>query len=64
MGISRLHFDDFRSDYLGEYEALCETALVRESGPQGPRWGWLMKKKTEGRKSLATAPLTLSAFYL
>jgi hypothetical protein len=25
--------DDFRSDYLGEYEAICETALARESGP-------------------------------
>jgi hypothetical protein len=35
MGNSRLHFgfDDFRSDYLGEYEAICETALARESGP-------------------------------
>jgi hypothetical protein len=26
-------FEDFRSDYLGEYEAICETALARESGP-------------------------------
>jgi hypothetical protein len=24
---------DFRSDYLGEYEAICETTLARESGP-------------------------------
>jgi hypothetical protein len=24
---------DFRSDYLGEYEAICETALARESVP-------------------------------
>jgi hypothetical protein len=36
-GISRIkpaetNFDDFRSDYLGGYEALCETALARESG--------------------------------
>jgi hypothetical protein len=35
-------FDDFRGDFLGEYEAICETALARESGPY--RWGWLMKK--------------------
>jgi hypothetical protein len=21
--------DDFRSDYLGKYEAICETALAR-----------------------------------
>jgi hypothetical protein len=28
-------FDDFRSDYLGKYEAICKTALARESGPCG-----------------------------
>jgi hypothetical protein len=32
----------FRSDYLGDYEAICETALSRESGPY--RWSWLMTK--------------------
>jgi hypothetical protein len=26
-------FRDFRSDYLGEYEAICDTVLARESGP-------------------------------
>jgi hypothetical protein len=26
-------FGDFRIDYLDEYEAICETALSRESGP-------------------------------
>jgi hypothetical protein len=30
LGNSKLHF---RSDYLGEYEAICETVLARESGP-------------------------------
>jgi hypothetical protein len=29
-------FDGFRSDYLGEDEAICETDLARE---EGPRWG-------------------------
>jgi hypothetical protein len=24
------NFDDFRSDYLGEYEAIYETALAHE----------------------------------
>jgi hypothetical protein len=41
-------------DFLGEYLALFETALVRESWPW---WGWLMKK-TEGRKSRATVSLS------
>jgi hypothetical protein len=41
-------------DFLGEYEAICETALGHESGPY--RWGWLTKK-TEGRKTRATVPL-------
>jgi hypothetical protein len=31
--IAETDFDDFRSDYLGEYEAICDTALARESGP-------------------------------
>jgi hypothetical protein len=28
--IQKFHakFDDFRSDYLGEYEAMCETSLA------------------------------------
>jgi hypothetical protein len=25
--------DDFRFEYLGEFEPICETALARESGP-------------------------------
>jgi hypothetical protein len=32
-GSADTDFDDFRSDYLGEYEAICETALARESEP-------------------------------
>jgi hypothetical protein len=27
------NFGEFRSDDLGEYEAICEMALARESGP-------------------------------
>jgi hypothetical protein len=38
IDLAETDFDDFRSDYLGEYEAICETALARESGP------WVMKK--------------------
>jgi hypothetical protein len=30
---SETDFDDFRSEYLGENEAMCETALTCESGP-------------------------------
>jgi hypothetical protein len=26
-------FDDFQLEYLGEFEAIFETALARESGP-------------------------------
>jgi hypothetical protein len=26
-------FGDFRIEFLGEFEAICETALVCESGP-------------------------------
>jgi hypothetical protein len=26
-------FDDFRLDFLGEFEAIFETALAHESGP-------------------------------
>jgi hypothetical protein len=26
-------FDDFRLEYLGEFEFIFETALARESGP-------------------------------
>jgi hypothetical protein len=34
-------FGDFRCEYLGEYEAICETILTRLLGT---RWGRLMKK--------------------
>jgi hypothetical protein len=33
MGPAETDFDDFRRDYLGEYEAICETALALESWP-------------------------------
>jgi hypothetical protein len=39
LGNSRLHilaetdFGAFRIDFLGEYDAKCETAFGRESGP-------------------------------
>jgi hypothetical protein len=44
-------------EFLGDFEAICETALVSESGPQGV----LIDEKTEGRKSRDTAPLKTSA---
>jgi hypothetical protein len=39
---------------LGEYEAICETALGREAGPQV---GLIDEKKTEDRKYRANVPL-------
>jgi hypothetical protein len=33
--LSEPDFDDFRSDYLGEYEAICDTALTRYQEKQG-----------------------------
>jgi hypothetical protein len=48
--------DTAEIDFLGEYEAICETALGRESEQGGIVW-W---KKTEGRKSGATVPLSVS----
>jgi hypothetical protein len=38
----RIRFCDFRIYYLDEYEAICETALARESGP----WVGLIDEKT------------------
>jgi hypothetical protein len=29
--LAETDFDDFRSDYLGYYETMCETAFARES---------------------------------
>jgi hypothetical protein len=43
-------FGDFRSDYLGEYDAICKTVLACKAGT--------LMKKTEGQKSRATVPLT------
>jgi hypothetical protein len=28
-GTAKIEFADFRSDYLGEYEAICETTFTR-----------------------------------
>jgi hypothetical protein len=39
-------FDDFRLEYLGEFEAIFETALE-----------YCLMKKTEGRKSRDSVPL-------
>jgi hypothetical protein len=46
-------FDDFRSDYLGEYDDICETALARESGTLGGVDWW----KNRWSKSRETVPL-------
>jgi hypothetical protein len=43
----------FRIEFLGEFEAICETVLAHESEPCG-----LIEKKTEGLKSRGTAPLS------
>jgi hypothetical protein len=48
-------FDDFQSDDLGEYEAISETALTRESGSKVG----LIDEKTDGRKSLASVPFRI-----
>jgi hypothetical protein len=71
--LARLFFDpavsltprnlNFASDYLdflGQYEAMCETALARDSGPRGD---YLMKK-TEGRKYRDTAPFKYIVIYV
>jgi hypothetical protein len=31
--LSEADFDDFRLDFLGEFEAIFDTALAHESGP-------------------------------
>jgi hypothetical protein len=51
---SESDFSDFRIGYLDEYEAICEKALARESGPY--RRGCLMKKKPRV-ENLVTLPL-------
>jgi hypothetical protein len=40
LGNSRIHFDNFRSDYLSEHKAICKT-----------RWGW-----NRGSKILCSCP--------
>jgi hypothetical protein len=45
----------FRLDFFGEFEAIFETALAHESGPLGGIVWW---KKSEGRKSRDTVPLS------
>jgi hypothetical protein len=51
---SQWDFDDFRINYLDEYEAKCKMALARESGPYEEL---IEEKKPEGRKSRDTIPL-------
>jgi hypothetical protein len=48
---TKANYGNWRIEYLGEFEAICKTALVRESGPY--RGGYLMKT-AEGRKSRDT----------
>jgi hypothetical protein len=43
-------------EFLGDFEAICETALARETGPLG----MLIDEKTSGRKSRDTVPLIKS----
>jgi hypothetical protein len=53
--VSKTDFDDFQSDYLGEYKAICETTLAHESGPLVG----LIDEKTKRQKSCATVPLRI-----
>jgi hypothetical protein len=59
FGVSRVidlaetKFDDFRSDYLGEYEAIFGTVSACLSGT----YMVFIDEKPEGRKSRATVPL-------
>jgi hypothetical protein len=43
-------FGDFRMDYLDECEAICETALARQSGP----WEGLIDEKIRGSEISTT----------
>jgi hypothetical protein len=45
--------DDFKVEYLREFEAIYKKALIRESGAQVG----LFDKKNRGRKSRDTVPL-------
>jgi hypothetical protein len=49
----------YRGIWSREYEAICETTSVRESGP----YGGLFDDKTEGRKSRVTVPLIENKFH-
>jgi hypothetical protein len=51
-------FGDFQIEYLGESEAICETALVRESGPSGD----CLIKETEGLNRSNDCWITLHFF--
>jgi hypothetical protein len=42
----KVDFYDFRLDFLGEFEAIFETALAHESGP----YGGLFDEKNRGSK--------------
>jgi hypothetical protein len=42
----------FKVDFLGEYEAICKTALGRESGPEGG----LIDEKNRGSKISCYCP--------
>jgi hypothetical protein len=46
------NFSNDYLDFLGEYEAICETALAPESEPYR---GDCLMKKTDGRKYRGTA---------
>jgi hypothetical protein len=48
----------FRIKFLGEFKAICETALARNQGPS--RRGWGIVDKIKGRKSCDTVPLISS----
>jgi hypothetical protein len=48
-------FGNCRIEYLGKFKATCETVLDLNQGPGGD----CLMKKTEGRKSCDTEPLSV-----
>jgi hypothetical protein len=56
FGIARSRFSSSNLiEYLREFESICKTGLAMQA--QGPQ-GYSLTKKTEGRKSRETVPLS------
>jgi hypothetical protein len=55
-------FGEFWIKFLGEFEAIWQTALACESGPWGGGGGGWLIKKNLGRKNKCTVPLSPNTF--